>query len=180
MRFDPGVSTFAGLPLHPLVIHAVVVLLPLATIGAVLVALRPAWRRSLGVPTVLVALVGVLAVPLATSSGWRLKAALGGDSPLVLEHAARAAFLLPMSVAFLLLLAGGLYADRTALSRGGFARTGRSLDNGPGTATAPTVTAPARVATVLTALAAVAGLVVTALVIWIGHSGATAVWQGVV
>ena len=171
-------STFAGLPLHPLIVHVVVVLLPLATIGAVLLALRPAWRRPLGVPTLLVALVGVAAVPLTSSSGWKLRSALGGGSPLVLEHAARAAFLLPVAVAFLLLLAGGLLAERTARSHDETARTGRSHDTGPATATA-TTPVRARVATVLHALAAVAGVVVTALVIWIGHSGATSVWQGV-
>ncbi len=176
LRFDPGVSTVAGLPLHPLVIHAVVVLLPLAAIGAVLLALRPAWRPPLGVPTLLVAMVGVAAVPLATSSGWKLKAALGDGSPLVVEHAARAAFLLPVAVLFLLLLAGGVLAERTALSPDRVARTGRSHDARTATVTAPT---RARVATVLTALAAVVGVVVTVLVVWIGHAGATAVWQGV-
>lgn len=173
--------TVAGLPLHPLVIHAVVVLLPLAAIGTVLLALRPAWRRPLGVPTLLVALVGVIAVPLAITSGSQLRAALGGGGPLVVEHAARAAFLLPAAVAFLLLLAGGLHAERTARWRDGIARACRSRNVGPGTATARTTITPARarVATALTALAAVVGVVVTALVVWIGHSGATAVWLGV-
>ena len=35
-----------GLPVHPLVVHAVVVLLPLATLGLIAIAVRPAWRRT--------------------------------------------------------------------------------------------------------------------------------------
>ncbi|MBC8092563.1 MAG: hypothetical protein H7Y15_11605, partial [Pseudonocardia sp.] len=45
--------TLDGVPLHPLVIHAVVVLLPLAAVGTLAMAVRPVWRRSLGVPTLL-------------------------------------------------------------------------------------------------------------------------------
>lgn len=43
-----------GLPVHPLVVHAVVVLLPLAIVGTILVAVRPTWRRAYG-PLVVVA-----------------------------------------------------------------------------------------------------------------------------
>ena len=38
-----------GLPVHPLVVHAVVVLLPLAALGTIALAVRPAWRRPYGV-----------------------------------------------------------------------------------------------------------------------------------
>ena len=79
--------TVAGLPLHPLVVHAVVVLLPLAAVGTLAAAARPAWRRVLAIPTLLVALAGAVAVPLASSSGWQLRRTMGGGSPLVAEHA---------------------------------------------------------------------------------------------
>ena len=54
----------------------------------------------------------------------------------------------------------GRYADRDEPTRGGSATVGRvALGSG--------------------ILAALVGLVVTGLVIWIGHAGATAVWSGV-
>ncbi|MPV39164.1 DUF2231 domain-containing protein, partial [Georgenia subflava] len=58
-----------GLPLHPLVVHAVVVLLPLAAAGAVAIAVIPPWRRRFGVLVALVATAGTAMVPVATRSG---------------------------------------------------------------------------------------------------------------
>lgn len=51
-----------GLPLHPLVVHLTVVLVPLVSLGAVVVALWPAARRRYG------HLVAVLAVGAAASA----------------------------------------------------------------------------------------------------------------
>ncbi len=39
-----------GLPIHPLVVHGVVVLLPLAILGTIAIAARPAWRADLRPP----------------------------------------------------------------------------------------------------------------------------------
>jgi hypothetical protein len=155
-----------GIPVHPLIVHAVVVLLPLAALGAVAVAVRPAWRRSLGVPVLLIALAGVVAVPIATWAGEQLQAALPGPNPAIEEHAQRGDVLLPFAVAFLVLLAAavivGHRGDREAAGSGGTVTATRT---GLGTA--------------LGVPAALAGLVVAGLVVWIGHAGATAVWQGV-
>ncbi|MCW2716604.1 DUF2231 domain-containing protein [Pseudonocardia sp.] len=163
--------TINGIPAHPLVIHAVVVLLPLAALGAVLIAVRPRWRRAFGVPVLLVALVGVAAVPLATQTGEQLQRALPGPNPLIEIHEGRADMLLPWAVAFLVLLAvaviGGIVADRRA----------RPTDAPAGGTT--TTRSPARVVTAVGVLAALLGLVVAGLVVWIGEAGATAVWQGV-
>jgi hypothetical protein len=41
---DPVFDTILGLPMHPLLVHGVVVLLPLMALVTVLVAVRPAWR----------------------------------------------------------------------------------------------------------------------------------------
>jgi hypothetical protein len=161
---SPAGPLVDGIPLHPLVVHAVVVLLPLAAVGAIAVAVRPAWRRQLGVPVLLLAIAGVAAVPVAVWSGGYLQAALGGGGPLVEVHAARATTLLPAALVFVVLLAvtvlTGRYADRDEPTRGGSATVGRvALGSG--------------------ILAALAGLVVTGLVIWIGHAGSVAVWSGV-
>lgn len=66
-------DTFRGLPVHALVVHAVVVLVPLAALGVILVAVRPSWRRSFGPIVVLLATAGLALVPVATRSGHRLK-----------------------------------------------------------------------------------------------------------
>lgn len=168
--------TVDGLPLHPLVVHVVVVLLPLAALGTVAMALRPAWRRALGVPTLLVALAGVVAVPVATTSGAQLREAMGGGGPLVAEHVARTPALLPVALLYLALLTATVLVERTALSAGGTGRTGRSPDAGAATLPA----ARRRAAAVLAGLSAAAGVAVTVLVVWVGHTGATAVWSGVV
>ena len=42
----PVFDVIAGLPVHALVVHAVVVLLPLMAVVTFVVALRPAWRRG--------------------------------------------------------------------------------------------------------------------------------------
>lgn len=58
-----------GLPLHPLVIHAVVVLVPLTAIGAVLMALRPRFTKRFGVIVVIGAIVSTVSAFLAKESG---------------------------------------------------------------------------------------------------------------
>ena len=60
---------FAGLPMHVLVIHAVVVLGPLAAICAVGHALRPGWRRLLRWPTGVLAVITGVGAFVAAESG---------------------------------------------------------------------------------------------------------------
>ncbi|MGC4960705.1 DUF2231 domain-containing protein [Gordonia sp. DT218] len=67
-------NTVNGLPAHPLLVHAVVVLVPLASLMAVLAVLWPAARRRLGFLVPLVALAVLIAVPLTTSAGEALEA----------------------------------------------------------------------------------------------------------
>jgi hypothetical protein len=167
--------TVAGIPAHPLVVHAVVVLLPLAAVGTLLVAARPVWRRQLGVWVLLLAFAGVAAVPVATQTGQQLERAVGAN-PLIKIHEQRADTLLIPALIFLVLLAATVLV-------------GRRFDaaapvDGPGAAHAATSTTTdtatlQRVTTVVGVLAALAGLVVLGLVIWIGHAGSTAVWSGV-
>ena len=63
------VPTFvSGLPVHPLVVHAVVVLLPMAVVGSVLVALWPAIRARWAWPVVFLTAAAVVAIPVAPAS----------------------------------------------------------------------------------------------------------------
>lgn len=59
----------AGLPLHPLVVHAVVVLVPLASLGGLLISLWPAARQRYGWLTVAFAFAAASSTLLAQRSG---------------------------------------------------------------------------------------------------------------
>lgn len=61
--------TIVGLPIHPLVVHAVVVLLPLAAVCGVLVAVLPKVRRRFGVLVGVLNVVAVGGVFMAMVSG---------------------------------------------------------------------------------------------------------------
>lgn len=79
-------DTLNGLPAHPLFVHVVVVLLPLAAICAVLGVVWPAARRKLGIITPIVALVALIFVPLTTGAGEALEKKTPPDA-LVERHA---------------------------------------------------------------------------------------------
>ena len=193
--------TVDGIPAHPLLVHAVVVLLPLAALGGLVIAARAAWRRRFGLVVLALTAAGVAAVPLAEETGEQLQGVLPAANPLIQEHAARGDDLLPFAIAFgvavLLLVIAGRLADRerdAALVASdaadghadGHADAGVSGGAAPGgaVATADTGTAVAsrtwrRVAIVAAALVAFTGVATTVQVVRIGHSGASAVWQGV-
>src|SRR5215475_13256234 len=75
-----------GLPLHPLIVHFVVVLMPLSALGAVIIAVWPAARERFGWLVVAAAAVATLLVPFAKNSGGKLKARVGPDNPRILRH----------------------------------------------------------------------------------------------
>ena len=65
-------DTFNGLPLHPLVVHAAVVLTPLAALVA-LALVRPSWRERLRWPAVAAVALAWGLVWLARASGTDLQ-----------------------------------------------------------------------------------------------------------
>ncbi|WP_086818762.1 DUF2231 domain-containing protein [Allokutzneria sp. NRRL B-24872] len=164
MVLAQDLTTIDGLPLHPLVVHAVVVLLPLAAVSAILIALRPAWRRRFGWPVLAVTVLGAASVPVAAFSGDQLNAALGGGNPVIAEHSARASVLLPLAIGFavvtLVLVLSGRVADREADPTDSRARVWRLISVA---------------AAVLTVVLAVG---TTVQVVRTGHSGSSAVWDG--
>lgn len=180
------VITVDGIPAHPLLVHAVVVLLPLAAAGGLVIAARAAWRRRFGVVVLAMTAVGVALVPLTTTTGQQLKDGLP-ESPTIERHADLGATLLPFALAFgvamLLLVIAGRLADR----EGGAAERASGGGTGPadvaGTALARSgqeVTRTwRRTAAVAAVLVALTGVATTVQVIRIGHSGSVAVWQGV-
>ena len=64
--------TLGGIPLHPLVVHAVVVLVPLTALGAVLMAVMPKFSRRFGPLVALGALVSIGSSVLAKEAGEQL------------------------------------------------------------------------------------------------------------
>jgi hypothetical protein len=156
---------FAGLPLHILLVHVIVVLGPLTALAVLLHAYWPAARRRLGVVTPLGGLVILVLTPLTQRAGEALQLRVG-TTPQLATHVERGETLLPWSLAlFLVALAewawwrlalGGPLADRftPALRWGGSA--------------------------VLWAAAAVASVGFIVDVVLIGDSGSRAVWSGIV
>lgn len=67
----------AGLPVHPLVVHLAVVLLPLAALGLVALVVRPQWRDRYAVLTLGALAVGVVAAFVAKESGEALAHRMG-------------------------------------------------------------------------------------------------------
>lgn len=156
-------NSIAGLPLHPLVVHAVVVLVPLAALGAVAVAFSGAARLRYGTVVAALTAVATLAVPIASESGENLEHALR-RSPAIAAHAHLGDQLLPFVAVLLIAVLTLLLLDRRARRAGG-----------PGAARARHRLLGAALATVVL-LAAVASVV---QVVRIGDSGAHAVWAGV-
>lgn len=72
-------DTVFGLPVHALVMHVVVVLVPLAAAGVVAIAVVPRWRARYGVLVVAIATAGLAVVPVATRSGGKLEDRLGAS-----------------------------------------------------------------------------------------------------
>ena len=69
-------DTVFGVPLHPLVNHAAVVLVPLAVLGTLLITVVPRWRTVYGWLVVALAAVAFATVPVVTRSGRNLEASL--------------------------------------------------------------------------------------------------------
>ena len=162
-----------GLPTHVLLVHAVVVLVPLAVLGSVTIAVWPAARRRYGWPAVAVTAAATVSVPLATEAGEALEHALP-RSPEIAAHAHLGDELLPFVITLLLLTVALMVLDRARRTL----RREVDPDSAPGTvAGRPPPTAAVRVGTVVTVLLTVAVAAVCAVqVVRIGDSGARAAW----
>jgi uncharacterized membrane protein len=155
-------DTIGGIPLHPLIVHAVVVMVPLASLLLLLAALSPRIRAWSGLLTPIATTIALALVPLATQSGEALEKRVEA-SPALEEHTELGDSLLY----FVLVLAIAAWAlwfvDRrshTTPSEDGTGARGRS---------------GLRMAVMV--LSVVSVLATTVQVVRIGHSGATATWQ---
>lgn len=149
-------STVFGLPAHPLVVHAVVVLVPLAAVSALIVAMWPAARARYAPLALGVATLALVSIPLATHTGEELEPHVA-PSALVQRHTHMADGLLPFVIVLWLALAALVAGQLPAIRR-----------------RVPRFAVPA-VAVVLV----LAGIASAAQVVRIGDSGARAAWHGV-
>lgn len=142
----------AGLPVHPLVIHAVVVLGPLSAVLLLAYALRPSWRVGLRWPTLLLSLVAAASAFVATESGEALEERVGDPA---FEHAEKG----DLAAISMYVLVGAVIVVVFLLARAGRA-------------------ARASAVSVVIALAATA---FTFFAVYdAGHSGASSVWKGTI
>jgi uncharacterized membrane protein len=150
MDFESLFFSVAGVPLHPLIVHFVVVLIPLSSLGLLLAVFFKRIRSKFLGLSVLGLAVSAPLTWVAGQSGEALTEVRGEPDP----HVELGELLVPIS--WLLFAAGLLYwiAVRRRVSR-------------------PFMLAASSVA-VLTAVG------VTGLTIAVGHSGADATWSGVV
>jgi uncharacterized membrane protein len=148
-------DTVNGLPLHPLVVHGVVVLLPLAILGTIAISTRPAWRTRFGFLVVAAAAVATVLIPVSTASGESLEERVGNPG----EHAELGEQLLWFAVA-LLIAVTALVVMQWRADRGQ-----------PGVkGTRPNVM------TLTAAVAVIAALACGVQVYRVGDSGARAAW----
>jgi hypothetical protein len=74
-----------GIPLHPLVVHATVVFVPLAALAAIAFVV-PRWRWLLRWPALVLAVLASVCVQVAIMTGESLKDSRHLDSPLIHTH----------------------------------------------------------------------------------------------
>lgn len=151
-----------GIPAHPLIVHAVVVLVPLTALGAALVSVWPWARSHVGWLVAGGAALDVALVPLATGSGENLEERVP-ETALMEKHAEMGGQLTPWVIA----LAIGVVAVMLLA---------RVVARSTGARPAWAAHWVAMVAAGVTIVAASGAMV---QVVRIGHSGAEASWSDV-
>lgn len=147
---DGFLDTVGGLPVHPLVVHFVVVILPLAALAQVVIVVVPRWRRQWAIPILVALVASTVATFFARGSGDELAGHVGTPN----THVQWANLMTPAAVALTIVAAALVLLQR----RGRAASRGLVVG-----------------AQVVSAALAVAVVVLTALA---GHSGAQAAWGG--
>jgi hypothetical protein len=162
-------SNLFGIPAHPLLVHAVVVLVPLTAIGAVISVLLPTMRARIGWIVALGAVANIILVPLVAGSGESLEERVQ-ETALLEKHTEMGEQLFPwvilLAIAFVLFM---------LLHRSKAGRSG----NGSSDKTANKTLSAPWVATVLAVVTIVGAVGATVQVARIGHSGAEATWSDV-
>lgn len=158
---------FVDLPLHPLFVHAAVILVPLTSLVAVIGAFWPTFRQRMGILTPILATAAALSVQLTVEAGEWLEEHVA-ETALVEAHASIGEIVTPWA-ALLVLVVWGQWVWYRFFAQ---PRGGRE----------PRVTSPRALAASTAVLAvAVTVLAVGATVstVIVGDSGARATWTDV-
>jgi uncharacterized membrane protein YhaH (DUF805 family) len=144
-----------GLPLHPLVVHAVVILVPLSALGGIVISAWTAARKRYGWLTVAFAAAAAGSTFVAQQAGPSLAARFTRPTEEMLTHMALGTGLLAWVIILFFGTAAVMVAQRLIDQQNPRGRVALIAGG------------------VITAISAVVSLV---QVTRIGHSGATAVW----
>jgi hypothetical protein len=152
----------SGLPLHPLVVHAAVVLIPLSALLGVGLGVATRWRWLTRWPAAVLSVVSVGLAFLATTSGESLEESRPGLAALVRTHRKRGELLANLTIvlAVVVVVAALLLPGPSGLlsGRGAVARRVAYAER------------------VLPVLLVVVAVVVLVQLVLTGDSGARAVW----
>jgi hypothetical protein len=154
--------TFAGLPLHPLVVHAAVVLTPLAVLLALGFAVRPRWRYLLRWPLAVTTAIALVTVWISRLSGNSLLHAKPQLHALVHTHEQRGAQLSLLMIVFTVVVAVAVW--------------GLSGDSGLTSGAGARETQVAVLDKTLPVLLVVTAVLVLVWVVLTGDAGSRAVW----
>jgi len=153
---------FGSLPLHVLVIHLAVVVLPVAALTAIAFAVLPKWRWLLRWPALVLGIGALICAFVAKKSGDAFVSAIPALAQLVKIHRSRGNLLLWIVLVFavLVVVAFLMLSGPTALASGKGAKATKSR--------------PLELA--ITAAVVVLAVVVIYQTIRTGDAGARAVW----
>lgn len=164
-------SDIFGLPLHPLIVHATAVLVPLAALVVIGAVVWPRFRAWAGPMPMGLSLVALILTPLSTASGENLEHDVT-ETALLETHTEMGEQLLPFTIALFVLAVGFWWLDR---------RRTAAPDAAPHDASATAARAGAgglhTLTTVVGVLALLAAVGTGVQVARIGHSGAKAAWS---
>lgn len=155
---------FFGLPLHPFIVHATVVVLPAVAALALAFVALPSWRWLLRWPLVLAAVGAPVLTWVTVEAGESLKARLGLPDAVVGTHQDRAETLMWLTLAF------GVLAVLGAVTMGGPSLLVSGAGRRGGAARPAQIT--------VGALLVVAAVLVLVWVVLTGDAGTRLVWEG--
>lgn len=167
-------DTFAGLPAHPLLVHAPVVLVPVVALLVILMIVRPQWLERFGWLAVGLAGLALVTGVLAENSGESLEEAVEDSASRTLLHAHEEAGEKVPLLAFL------LFASLVAwVGWQWWSRRKAAAGEASGSGSAGSSSARSPISMGLGAIALVVSLAATWFVYDAGHTGAKTAWDDV-
>ncbi len=152
-----------SLPIHPLVVHVAVTLIPLAAVVAMAHGLRDDWRWWLRLPSMVVNALALVVLFVTRATGDQLAHATPDNKALIEEHDQMAGLLTIATVPMTLLaiFAAWSFAATSGATSGWGANEARQT----------------RFASAVKWLVVLLGIAVLVFTVLTGHSGATAAWS---